>query len=326
MGSILTNADVFDHASLTADLNAQHELDRDAIWFNMFGSDSWDRAFTMRDGILDKELLLNIDLDFEVKPQVDYTAWNPQASVISAEPRWLQTEEMKVDFEFIPMKMARTYLGKYYKASGDQFQMGPYEWLIAEMSRVIKKKLLLNAFYKGVRNAVGTTTADTMNGVNKNIADAIVAGDLTPVATGVLTYANTFDSIEAMCAAHDLSAEWGEEPAILPVSPTIFGWYWRKRREKFPHLVDAFASEASQRVVKVEGFDVVLIKEYGLTGSQRLCITQLKNRLLGADSMAKTNTMEFQREKRKVNGLVDFKLGYNFAYLYDGSVTVNDQA
>lgn len=326
MSSNLTNADVFDHDSLTTDLNAQHETDRDAIWFNMFNSKSWDRTFTTRDGIRDKELLQNIDLDFEVLPQIDYTAWDPQADVITAVPRWLQTHEMKVDFEFIPMKMARTYYGKMMNAKGDQFQMGPYQWLIARTGQVIRKKMLLNALYKGVRNDAGTTTVAAMDGRNKLIADEITAGNLTPVVTGALTAANTFDSIEAMCVVHDATIGWGEVDAILPVNPTIFNWYWTKRREKFPYSVDAFKAAGIQDMIQIEGFPVVLVKEYGLVGSQRLCITQKKNLLIGADSTDKHNKMEFQREKRKVNGLIDFKTGFNFAYLYDGSVTVNDQA
>lgn len=325
MGSNLTNVDAFDHDSLTAELNATHDLDRDAIWFNMFNSPAFSREFETRDGIQDRELLTNVDLDFEVVPQVDYTAWDPQSDVIKAIPRWLQTHEMKVDFEFVPMKMARTYWGKLYKAAGDQFQLGPYEWLIARTGEVIRKKLMLDALYKGVRDDLGTTTTDSMDGRNKIIADEITAGNLTPVVTGVLTYANTFDSIEAMCVAHDATIGWGDVDAILPVSEQIFNWYWTKRREKFPHLVDAFRAAGIKDMIQIEGFPVVLVKSRGLKGSQRLCITQKQNGNIGGDSKDKQNKMQFQRDKRVVNGFVDFKMGFNFAYLFDGAVTVNDQ-
>jgi len=326
MSSNLLNNDAFDHDSLTVELNAQHDLDREAIFMNMFNTDDAARAFTFRDGIMDRELLKNIDIDLEVMPQIDYRAWDPQNNVLKVVPRYLQVEEMKVDLEFEGQKMQRTYMAKYSSPGADQFDLGPYEWLLSHISDAIAEKLLLQAYYLGVRDNTGVTTTDTMDGRNKLIADALTAGDLIAVATGAISYATVVDDIETLCIAHDSSAKWGKKPSICPVSPQIFTWYWQKRREKYPYIVTVVGELQAIDQLPVEGFNVTLIKEYGLTGSQRLCITQKSNIIIGADSSDKRNKMEFQRSKRIVNGLMDFRIGEQFAYLFTGSCTVNDVA
>ncbi len=325
MSSNLINDDAFDAATMTAALNGQHTTDRNQIWMNMFRSPDWSTSFTLIDGIQDRELLWNFDLDFEVQPQVDYTAWDPQIDVIETTPRYLQTQEMKIDMEFIPMKMYRTYWGKMTDPKGDQFQMGPYTWMIAHITEYVQKIMRLRALYKGVYNAGGSTTVDTMDGRNQLIADEIVAGNLIPVVTGAITSGNCVDTIEAMCLAHDTEVSWADENTILPVSPTVFNWYWMGRRDKYPASIIAFDPHSKIKEMVVEGFNVTLQKEYGLTGSQRLAIYQKSMAIIGADSFSKTNNMDFQVEKRVINGLLDWKQGFNYAHLFDGAITVNDQ-
>lgn len=325
--SRLATADAIDVSSLSAELADYHTSNKHEIFMNMFHSDKWQDRFRVIDDVKDKMPLFNMDIDLELRPQADYTAFAAQNDVFKIENRWLQTEEIKLDLQIVPRELARSYFAYAYKQGTDNFDMGIAEFFFIYLQEKIQEKMHLDAFYKGVRNNAGTTTVDTMDGALKKVADEITATTLTPVATGIVTAANIVDSVEAVCDASEAFAPWASVEKELVLSPTMFNWYWQKRRDLYPNLIQTYGGNIKYiDRLPVEGYNVEIVKEHGLIGSQRMICTPRNNKVLGTDALSDLNNIIFQEFNRTLKVMLDFKFGFNFAYTYGGSLIVNDQA
>lgn len=325
--SRINTTDAIDVSALASELADYHTSNKADIYMNMFMSDKWQERFRVVDDVKDKMPLFNMDIDLEVVPMTDYTAFNAQNDVFKVENRWLQTEEMKVDLLIVPRELARSYFAYAYKKGTDNFDMPIAEYFFIYLEEKIQEVLHLKAFYKGVRNNAGSTTTDAMDGMLKKVADAITATTLTPVATGVVTSSNIVDSIEAVADASENFAPWAHAEKQITVSPTLFNWYWKKRRADYGNIVNSYGGEIrSIDKLPIEGYNATLIKEHGLIGSQRIVSTPKENKVLGFDALSDFNNMDFQKFNRTLKVMVDLKAGFNFAYTYGGSLIVNDQA
>lgn len=323
----LNTTDAFDPSGLAAELQNYYNGNKDEIHTNMFYNDMWQERFRVIDDVKDRIPLINHDIALEVQPQVDYTSYDKQDNVFKAESRWLQTEEMKVDLTIVPREMARTYYAKYYNSGTDNYDLSFAEFFFEYLNAKIVEQMHLKAFYLGVRNNAGTTTVDTMNGVNKLIADEVAALNLTETATGVITAANVIDSIETLCDAATGVAAWATKQKEVVVNNQIFNWYWKKRRELYKDIVSSYGGSISNiNELPIEGYNCTLVREFGLGTSQRVHVTPKENKVLGFDALSDWNNIILQPFERTIKVMIDFKCGFNFAYMFNGSVIVNDQA
>jgi len=326
MAGRLTTADAIDPSGLSDELKDYYIGNKEEIHMNMFYDNKWDENFRVIDDVKDKIPLFNMDLDFEVRPQANYKAFAGQDDAFKVGNRWLQTEEMKVDLIIVPQEMARTYAGKYYEKGSNIHDMSFAQFFFSHINSKIVEKMHLEAFYKGVRDNAGTDTVDTMNGQNKLIVDEIAASTITVTATGAITAANVIAKLELLCDAADSNPKYASIQKQMTVNNQIFNWYWKARRETFKDIVNTYEGKISQiNELPMEGYNVTLVREHGLGVSQRVCITNKSNKVLGFDSMNDWNNIILQPFERVIKVLIDFKAGFNFATFFDGSVTVNDQ-
>jgi hypothetical protein len=326
MGRLATT-DAIDVSNLASELADYYQGNRHMVNMNLFYADKWRERFTVMDDVADRIPLINTDIDLELRPQADYTDFSAQNDAFKIENRYLQTEEIKLDLLIVPRELKRSYFSYAYQKGTNNFDMGFVEFFFMYLTEKIQEKMHLKAFYQGVRDNAGTTTVDTMDGMLKVIADEITATTLTPVATGVVTASNIVDSVEAVCDASEAFPAWADRQKEVLVSTTLFNWYWQKRRELYPNLVQTYAGNISGiNRLPIEGFNAVLVKEPGLGSSQRIISTPKENKVLGFDSLSDWNNMDFEKFNRTLKVMVDFKCGFNFNYTYGGSLIVNDQA
>lgn len=322
-GALFTALDV---TALNAALGAYYRDNQEIFWDEVFYNGMLPQRFRPIDGVTDEKPVVYSEIDFELMPGLDKTNWNPQAGAIAFGAQVLKTRDIKVDLMIYPAELHKTWLGKYKQRGSDPFDL-PFEaYIMNAIAAKAQEKLYMDASYAGVYNAVGTTTADVTNGFLKLVADLITATTITPVTTGAVTAANVVTSVEAVCDAVEAKfrTQGGWE---LKVSDTIFNWYWKKRRELYPNLIQSYSGNIGLiNSLPIEGYNVTLVREIALGSSQRMIATPHDNMGYLFDSESDMQNMEIQKFNRGLKILMDFKAGFGFVRALDGYLVVNDQA
>lgn len=319
-------AQAIDLTELSAALGDYFRENRREIFQDMFYDPMLGERFDLMDEVTDEVPLNWVDVDLEVLPGHDKRDFSPQNDVIQFGTEILKTRECKVDLEIIPSELHRTWLGDYKKPGSNLWDLPFEEYIFTSISKSAMEKMYLNAIHRGTYNAAGTTTAATMNGFLKLIADAITATKLTPVTTGVISSSNIITSVEAMCDAigneYENLTDWE-----LKVSKSLFDMYWKKRRELYPSLIEPYRGNTGLvESLPIEGYNVRLVKDIGLGSSQRMILTPKRNMVVGFDAASDVNKFEVQKNRRVMEVMLDFKYGAQFRRIKDGLLIVNNQA
>ncbi|MBS7565141.1 hypothetical protein KHS38_12070 [Mucilaginibacter sp. Bleaf8] len=287
-----------------------------------------DQRFAVLDDIKDEYPLPFLTVSDElVKPGND-RKFEPVENAIEFDARILKVRDCKVDLQIFPADFEKVWLGKY-KKQGSRGQDIPFEQFIFQVIILKARRAMLNkALYRGVYNAAGSTTATTMDGYLKLIADEIAADNIVPVVTGAITQANCVDALISVYDA--LGEEYKEEGVQQKVNSTIFDWVYRKTNPLINNTLVATQDLANGQAKKVNfmalpGTNCTLVRETGLGTSQRVITCQKENMSYGVDSTGDDANIEVQRDKRALNLLIDFKAGVNFNEIHKNALAVNDQ-
>lgn len=284
--------------------------------------------FAILDGIKDEHPLPFLTVgDDLVRPGND-REFNPAEDAIGFGARMLKVRDCKIDLQIFPADFEKSWLGKK-KKKGSRGTDIPFEQFI--MQQVIKKarRAMLNlAIYRGVYNVAGVTTASTMNGFLKIIADEITAGKIIPVVTGAITQANCVDKL--LLTYDALGDEYKEEGVMQRVNSTIFDWVYRKLNPITNPTLVATDDLAKMKAAKVNyitlpGANCTLARETGLGTSQRVITCLKDNMSYGTDSTGDSGNVEIQRSERSLKLLIDFKAGVEFNEIHKNALAVNDQ-
>lgn len=287
-----------------------------------------EERFEVMDDIKDEMPLPSMTLlDDFVKPG-DPLNFTPTADAITYGARILKVRDCKVDLEIIPAQYEKTYLGKYKKQGSNLTDIPFEQYLFQQVILKARRAMHLLAIYKGVYNAAGVTTASTMTGYLKLIADEITALKISPIVTGAITDANV---IAKLLLVYDgLGDEYKEEGVQMKVNSTIFDWVYRKFNPitntslvATSNLADAEAQRVNY--LTLPGANAILVRESGLGASQRVIATPKQNMVFGCDSLSDSANIETQRFDRKIKVMIDWKAGVNFKEIHSKALAVNDQ-
>ena len=109
--------------------------------------------------------------------------------------RVITAYQSKWDWDWVEEEMRNTYLAEMGLTGSKPL----YEYSIDQMAREYFDHLIRSTLYSGVRDANGDAPEDITDGWGTLIAAAIVAGDLTAVATGAITSSNAVSKVEELC-------------------------------------------------------------------------------------------------------------------------------
>lgn len=282
----------------------------------LFLNEDYQSQFNVLDDVTDEVALPSLKIGGLLRPW--RSNWDADADKVNFGGRTLKTRRMKADIDLIPQILYQSWLGKQ-KSNKDIYDMPFEQFIMQDLIAKAKDELTLTAIYKGVYNAAGTTSADTLTGFLKIIADEITATEVTPVATGVVTASNVITSVEA--TIDGLSEPYKNVMTEARVSPTLFTWYTRKYREVYGGNND-YTGMAKGRV-EVDGTNTTLVRTPGLSGSSRIFVTPKENLYLGLNTTEGFN-IEVEKSKRVLSILMDGAAGVEIANL--DAISVNDQA
>jgi hypothetical protein len=322
-GALFTSLDV---TALNAALDAYYRDNEEVFWDEIYYNPMLSERFRPIGGVTDEKPIVYHEIDFEVLPGHDKADFSPQSDAVKFGAQLLKTREAKVDLLLYPAELHRTWLGKYKRRGSDPFDL-PFEADIMNgIAAKAAEKIYMNAAFGGVYNAAGTTTSAIADGYLKLTANLITANTITPVATGAVTASNVITAVEAMCDAIDVKYRT-QQRWELKVSDTIFNWYWKKRRELYPNLIQAYAGNVGLvNSLPIEGYNVTLVREIGLGSSQRMIATPHDNMGWLFDDESDISNFEVQRFNRGLKIMLDMKVGFGFIRALDGYLVTNDQA
>jgi hypothetical protein len=298
-------------------------------------------------GITDETPLPQMELSSFLQPRQEGVngPTNFKANVINFKSRMMKVRPWEGNIRLNWREFERTWLAMGKNAgtwksgnvgTSDVFDGDILGFIVNKLIAKAHHDFRLKALYKGVYNAAGTGVADIMDGYLTVIANEIVAGNLTPVATGVITPANVN---EKMLAVYDgLSEQYKASDSLqMLIAPAIYDMYVRNN----PSLVQIQVARASAAGyagqaagvddIHLLGTNVLLKREPGMVGSQRIICTQPENMYLGVDTTQEYTSIKTYEYFREDYLLLDGKAGVQFAQVEPSTkdivcLSVNDQA
>lgn len=246
-------------------------------------------------------------------------------------PVELVVEANKIEHREVPQDMESTYLG-FLRRNGFNHQEWPLERMT--LTNILKKakEELEDAVWQAVRKATALAPGDpvnvTFNGFLKLIADAIVAGDVTPVATGAITEANILPSLKAMYG--ELSPALKRAGTVIRMSYANFDKYVAAMDAQHPNSDAAYVEmgNAGYRGIRYRqgAGNTVIMPVAGMGDSDRIIFMPNEHFHMGTDSMADFQNFQVEKQVRELLFWLDFKIGVTITLLRDGVAVVNDQA
>jgi len=237
----------------------------------------------------------------------------------------------KVDMEFDIDELEEfwdTLLGEFF-----QLDRSPdmYDYAMYIMNNVVNPKLMeeMNtASWAGERvdPTPGTPGApnETWDGYKKKIADAVTAGQLTPIATGALVATTMEEQVRDFCAG--LPAAYRFKPGTIYMSATRAIEYAEDYAASHPRAID-IVQDPDNPVYRVDNYNKVIKPCHAMEGSDRMFFSpdSTRNMLVGFKrGESPYPRFRLQVFERKLKVLSEVSRFYGFRYW--GHLFVNDQA
>jgi hypothetical protein len=311
-----------DISELVAALGDYYREHRDIIVTETLLDQSFYDKFNVMDDVTDELPLPNLAISNIIKPGADKT-FNPTADALKFGARILKVRDVKFDLLIVPTVLHKTWLGAARKnrrsdGSHDPWEIPFEQFIFNYISQNAREQLHLQAAFKGVYNAAGTTPADTMTGFASLVTELITNDTIVPVTTGAITSDNIIESVEAVYDA--LGEAYKGQNTEMKVEPQYFDWYARKYRGTFGGNMD-YAGMKRDRLY-IDGSNCELVREPGLAGTGRMICSPKENFIYGCDTAA-TATMDIQKFDRTLKILGDFKAGVQFAQAHSRALSTN---
>lgn len=257
--------------------------------------------------VKDEQPILDLPFSDIVKP---YTStWDPTSDIIDVVPRIMKVRPIKAEVQLEPIAYQSTYLGHFIKP-GVTPENFPFEkFLMEKIIQKAKEQLELEAIFKGIYNAVGTTPGATMDGLEKIISDEITATKITEVAVGIITSANAIESLETMFDA--IPEAWQDHDWKMFVSPEIKRWYDTNYRATYGNVTHN--QEFSKQFI--DGTKCEIVSMPGMAGQQRIHLSPVWNFFYGMDLERDLTKIDVQRDHWYIDIMMSFNLGVQLGSL-----------
>jgi hypothetical protein len=250
-------------------------------------------------------------------------------TAFTLKPEKLITVLNKVDFKIAPQDYEKSYAGAWRQRG-----QNPEDWPLAAfcLEQVIEalQQEYEVAVWQGDEAAVpaaGDFLRQTFDGYLKQIADAITATDLTPVATGALSSANIIAKLRDMYAL--VPTAYKERGFDIYMSYGLFDTFRMAYKDAYkvdPAYVEIANSTYQGIRYELGNGNATIIPVPGMGTSGRVIMTHRSNLHIGIDDPGDTTMFNMEQEVRELKFWMDFRMGAKMTGLRDGVTVVNDQA
>ena len=163
------------------------------------------------------------------------------------------------------------------------------------------------------------TVANMMNGILTQVSDMITATTISPIVTGAITSANGVSKVETFVKSLDPKLRPNGKKNVILTSNYVVECYKENYRAQWGNR----DKEASNNA-KLDMFNMELVGINAFGSSQRMIFAPEGNILKLFGKIGTPDRLETQIDKRDVNLLGDWWIGYGFATA--DLLFVNDQA
>ncbi len=220
----------------------------------------------------------------------------------------------KADLTFSPtliQNLWKSYLGLI---DGGRIKTDtmPFEaFLFAKIVEKVKENLHLKAVFKGRLNSAGTNPENTMNGLVTLIELAGGNGEI-PAANiaanpAAFTEANAGDQFKAVL--NKVSDTYYDTPMVCIASPfakRCYDAWYQRTNGNLPYNLE-------YKKTFLEGTQIELISEPGLSGTNHVIITPKDNLVWLTDNNSSLENLVVEKEKRNIHLMLDFQASADFA-------------
>ncbi|MFC4261934.1 hypothetical protein ACFOWM_03525 [Ferruginibacter yonginensis] len=234
---------------------------------------------------------------------------------VEFEPVRIPLFKMKIDAEFNPHKLQRSWLGFLANNNTDVTTWPFIRWFIEMyLMKQSKEDLEMKAFYKGVYAAPTSGTAGdpskVMDGVEKLLNDYIAAGALAPIVLGninTLTDVQFVEKVELF--VRSIPERYRYMVMDLNMNRSLREKYRRGVRAKY----NMNYKQGDVSYDKVVDYDNITIAgRPSMASKTRIWCTPKPNALFGVKGFGNIDNFEIEKEKRKIAIYTEWHAGLGF--------------
>lgn len=250
--------------------------------------------------------------------------FEPTQGAIDFKPRLLSVKPCKIDLELYPQEFASTYLGHAQRPGFNNLD-NPFEGYM--LNKIFEKKDTEKDFaiWQGDEAAVPADSDGLsllFDGYLKIIADGLVAGDITSVATGAPTLSDMVEQTESVYKA--LPPVMRTKLVYIFMSVDNWALYAESYRENFSKNYMQKSLNGFE-LIKLDGGNAWIVPMPGMGASNRIIATTADNLHYGFD-LESDEFLNFKDDIRCIKMWGDFKLGAQIGILHNNVIKVNNQA
>ncbi len=233
---------------------------------------------------------------------------------VSIDPVQIPLYKMKIDQEFNPHKLQRTWLGFLTSNNTDTTTWPFVRWFIEMyLMKQNMEDMEMKAIYKGVYappvEGEPGEASKVMNGVDKIIDDFIAANKVTPIAIGALAAdeADFVTQIEEF--VQTLPEKYRYMNMELNMNRTNRDKYKRGVRAKYKANYDP---KDIKNYLVADYENITVVGRPSMAGKNRIWCTPKYNALFGVKGFENANGFQVEKAKRKVAVFTEWWAGCGF--------------
>jgi len=283
------------------------------------------QGIAMEDGVADEVPLLNLTMSNILAPGGTPATTSFKDDALVLDNRTLKVKPVKADLRFYPQDFERKWIthNRTKKATMKDWVDVPfYQFFLDQIIAKVREELYLATWNADTGN--GTTTyTSIIDGIISLLKDDVAASKVSQAGNGnAITANNVVAELEAISDATTDANAAGT--TYMYVSPTVARWYVRADTSAigrggvdfngishnvgslgFPEFV---LRGTNTKIIPVPALAQSLT---GLT-NEAVIVSIGDNIVVGTDSMAEINEIDFQKYERSVKMFMDFKWGVNY--------------
>ena len=303
----------FDITQLVASLGAFHRTYAEELYSKLINKEYSQKYFRTVAGVKDEYVADEFMLSEILQPY--QKAWTPKG-LVAFNPAIIKARPIKVDIEFEPKDLEKTWEGKRIDGSlpeGQEFlESYIFDQIIAKIKKEIEYKVAYTGIYKAPTPGTPGLAEDSADGLLTVVNAGITAGTIEDVATGVIDETNAIDSLEAVYDIVDDEFKDGELIAL--VDGAVARAYKRDYRNAYGPNQDYSPMSKEGGEFYIDGTNCKVVVAPGMTGTGRVIITIPENLIRVIDGTEEDSNfnVRFQVNRRIIDTLADFKMGWGF--------------
>lgn len=308
---------VIDLTQLAAQLGDYYRQRKNEVLSKMYQEDDTRKVFHMVSGIQDQYVMTEALLTEFL--QAYQPGWTPKGSV-KFKPNIIQNYSIKIDWAFNPKDFEGAWIG-YLKTNGSTADEFPFVHYIYMLIRQKVNEELANIIVNGEYIAPTAGTAgsaiNSLNGLRFQVSKLVTDGVVTPHATGALDPATIGTQMRGLWKS--VPAPYRHKRLSMITSQSHIVDYYEWKEDQTGMNQDYVPGES-----KLKFSNCKFQPLSGMEGSDRLIITPPENLIMVEDGVHEEEKFEFQKNRREIELICDFKRGVGFAF--NDLIWTNDQA